>query len=375
MIPRRATASHGLTSRLLTGQAIVLLAGALTTGLLATLLGPPIFHGHLIAAGQAENSPELRHIELAYRDASVLALGVGLIISIVAAGAVTWFLTGRLRRPLTALTDAATELSRGHYDTQVPTGGSGTELDTLAATFNDLAQRLADVEGTRRRLLSDLAHELRTPIATLTAYHEAMFDGVTDAQQAHAVLSEQTARLTRLADDITEVSRAEEGVIDLELRHHDVVDVLTSSADGLRDRFSAKSVRLVVDEAGAAGLVVCADRERLGQVLANLLTNALRHTPPGGQVTLSAAEHGAEVAITVTDTGEGISAEQLPHIFERFYRGDEARDRDRSGSGIGLTISRAIVDAHGGALSAHSDGPGLGSRFTVYLGRETPAES
>ena len=168
-----AHASHGLASRLLAGQSIVLVAGALTAGLVATIIGPPIFHDHLLQAGHPSNSPELAHIEMAYRDASLISVGVGLLISLLAATAVTWFLTRRLRRPLDQVTHAARELSRGHYATRVPLVGSGTELETLATAFNTMAARLEGVEDTRRRMLSDLAHELRTPIATLSAYPTA----------------------------------------------------------------------------------------------------------------------------------------------------------------------------------------------------------
>jgi signal transduction histidine kinase len=176
--PTRFTTRGGLASRLLAGQTIVLIAGALTTGLVAALLGPSIFHQHLLEAGHTENSPELVHIEMAYRDASFLALGTGLTISLLAAGIVTWLLTRRIRTPLANLTHGARELSRGHYATRVTATGSGTELDTLADAFNVMAERLQGIEDTRRRMLADLAHELRTPITTLTAYHDGLHDGV-----------------------------------------------------------------------------------------------------------------------------------------------------------------------------------------------------
>ena len=359
---------RGLAARLLTAQIVVLIAGALTAGLVAALVGPAIFHDHLLQAGHQENSPELGHIELAYRDASALSLGIALLTSLIIAIAVTWVLTRRLRQPLTKLTDAAQELARGHYTVRVPDVGSGTELDTLATAFNAMATRLEDVEDTRRRLLSDLAHELRTPIATLSAYHEGLHDGVTELDEnSHAVLAEQTNRLARLADDIDEVSTAEEGRLALDLHPESVGDLIRSAGDGLRDRYMSKDVDLVLDAAGVAGAQVNVDRQRIAQVLTNLLTNALRHTPAGGTVTITGRRDASEVAIVVTDNGEGIPAAQLPHVFERFYRGDSARNRNHSGSGIGLTISKALVDAHGGAITAASAGPGQGARFEVLL--------
>lgn len=366
--PRRPALHQGLATRLLIGQTIVLLAGALTVGLVAAVVGPPIFHDHLLQTGHPADSPELVHIELAYRDASLISLAWGLLISVVAAGAVTWVLARLLRRPLAELTHAARELARGHYAVRVAIAGSGTELDTLAAAFNVMADRLQGVEDTRRRLLSDLAHELRTPIATLAAYHEGLTDGVIDlGPEARAVLAEQTARLARLADDIDEVSRAEEGRLLLDRRPVRVAELFSAAADALREPYAAKGVNLQLETSRALDALVEVDPTRVGQVLTNLLSNALRHTPAGGTVSLAARRDGPEVVLTVRDDGEGIPAAQLPHVFERFYRGDSARDRDRSGSGIGLTISKALVDAHSGSITATSEGPGQGATFRVSL--------
>ncbi|KYH45576.1 MULTISPECIES: ATP-binding protein [Actinomycetes] len=360
---------RGLAGRLLAGQTIVLLAGALTAGLVATLVGPPIFHDHLLQSGHRENSPELAHIEMAYRDASLISVGGALLISLLAATAVSWFLTRRLRDPLNQITGAARELSRGHYGTRVPSMGAGTELETLADTFNDMAARLEGVEDTRRRMLSDLAHELRTPIATLSAYHEGLHDGVAQlGPESRTALAEQTGRLARLADDIDEVSTAEEGRLGLDRQDIPLATLLWAAHEGMRDHYADKGVNLVVDTDAIAGLHVTVDRNRIGQVLTNLLSNALRHTPVGGTVTIVGGRADREATITVADNGEGLTTEQLAHAFERFYRGDSARTRDRTGSGIGLTISKAIVDAHGGSLTADSPGLGQGASFTITLG-------
>lgn len=359
-----------LAGRLMLGQAIVLLASVLTAGLVASIVGPPIFHGHLTESGHAENSPELAHIELAYQQASAVALGVALFTSLACAIVVTWFVSRRLRQPLDELTDAARELSRGHYARRVPTMGGGTELETLGAAFNTMASRLEDIENTRRRLLSDLAHELRTPIATLALYHEGLFDGITDlGVDTQTVLTSQTARLTRLADDIDDVSRAEEGRLSLERASCLVGDLLLRSAEAARGRYQDKGVDLTLDLGETDGLSVNVDPNRIGQVLGNLLANSLRHTPPGGHVTISGRPQPQGAVITVADDGDGIPADQLTHVFERFYRGDTARSRESSGSGIGLTISKAIVDAHGGTIGVVSDGSGRGAVFNIVLPR------
>jgi signal transduction histidine kinase len=180
------------------------------------------------------------------------------------------------------------------------------------------------------------------------------------------VLASQTARLRRLADDIGLVSRVEERQLPLHLVPVALNQLVATAVQAARPGYEKKGVELTTRL--APGLPdLAADPERLTQVLAGLLDNARRHTPPGGQVAVSTEAAGPDVVITVTDSGAGIAAEHLPHIFERFYRADTARDRAHGGSGIGLTIGRALVTAHGGTLTAASDGPGTGARFTITL--------
>lgn len=364
----------GLTTRLLIGQILVLLAGVVTAGVIAATVGPPIFHDHLMRAGLSHGPTQLAHIEMAYRDASLISVGVGLAVAIVAATGVTWIFTRRLRRPLALVTAGAREIARGHYATRIPDVASGTELDEVAAGFNAMAARLEDIENTRRRMLADLAHELRTPIATLVAYHDGLHDGIaTLDDDTHTVLAAQTGRLTRLADDIDEVTAAEEGRLDLRPDTVAVADVVWAMHNEMRERYKGKGVNLVIDTDHAAGLRVTADRRRIAQALANVLTNALRHTPAGGTVIITAARTGGDAAITVADNGDGIDAGQLPRIFERFYRGDAARTHGQSGSGIGLTITKAIIDAHGGSITATSAGAGLGATVAITLPLTKPA--
>lgn len=362
--PRRG----GLATRLLTGQVLVLLAGAVTAGVVAALIGPVVFHDHLMRAGLSHGPTQLYHIETAYRDASLVSLGVGLAVALIAATGVTWLFMRRLRRPLDRVAAGARDVARGRYTTRIPEMRSGTELDELAAAFNVMAARLEDIENTRRRMLADLAHELRTPIATLVAYHDGLHDGVASlGGESRTVLAAQTGRLTRLADDIDEVVTAEEGRLTMHPGTVPVADLLWGVHTEMRDRYARKGVNLVIAADRAAGLYVTVDRRRMAQALSNLLTNALRHTPPGGTVTISAHRSAGRAVIAVADTGDGIPAGQLPRIFERFYRGDGARDRDQSGSGIGLTITKAIIDAHGGRITAASDGVGRGAAFEITL--------
>ena len=366
--PRWSWGSQGLATKLMVALLAVLVASIVTAAVVAALLGPPIFHEHLIRAGHPADSPELGHIEEAFRDSSLTSLGIALVVALGCASVVAWYLSGRLQAPLGALTRAAREVSRGHYDRRVAVTGASRELDTLAEAFNTMAARLEQVEDTRRQLLSDLAHEMRTPVATVRAYSEGLQDGVVGwDDHVAAVLLDQSDRLGRLAEDLDDVSRAEEGRIPLDLRPCRVADLVWAAADAARAAYQLKGVNLVVDAEPAAGTTVSVDPQRFGQIGANLLGNALRHTPAGGTVTVAALLVDAEVAIDVRDNGDGIAAEQLPHVFERFYRGDTARDRAHGGSGIGLTISKAVADALGGSLTAASRGLGHGSTFTVTL--------
>lgn len=365
--PRAGGGGRRLVTRLLLAQGVVLLAAVLTAGLVAAIVGPPLFHDHLVQAGLSPQSPELAHIEQAYTDASAVSLAVALVIALGGAFAVSWYLTRRLQRPLAALTDAAGEMSRGRYDTRVSSAGAGPELDALAATFNSMAGRLETTEDTRRRLLADLAHELRTPIATIGAYLDGLEDGLAAWDSTTArVLRDQTDRLARLAQDIDEVSRAEEGRIPLHRRPTRVGELVGAAVQAGSEGFADKGVRLLT-EYGSAGCVVDVDPQRMAQVLGNLLGNALRHTPAGGSVTVASGRTSGYAVLTVTDTGDGIAPESLPHVFERFYRGEHARDRDSGGAGIGLSIVKALVDAHRGTVTASSAGAGRGATFTVTL--------
>ncbi len=278
------------------------------------------------------------------------------------------------RTPQRCSSDAAGRLSQGDYDVRIPTLDAGPEFDVLAASLNDAAQRLQTTEVTRRRLLADLAHELRTPLATTTAYLDALDDGV------DAVGRRRLAGAARAAppgcrgwpttwrwslgprNTGWSSTRGRSTWPPCSTRSPPRLPRVmpTREFDSSSDRWRRP------DAAPLAGRLV-ADRERLEQVLGNLLTNALRHTPESGTVTITARDEGDTVLIRVIDDGEGIAPEQLPHIFERFYRGDAARTRGTRGSGIGLTIARGIATAHGGSLTAHSDGPGTGATFELTL--------
>ncbi len=357
----------GLAARLLMAQLLAIAVGGLTLAVVALAAGPPLFRTHIHRALGTVSPALSRHLQDAFATAGGIAVGVGSAAAFITAAGVSVLIARRLSRPITALDVAAGRLAAGDYTTRMPPAGLGPEIDTLTGAFNTMAAALQATEATRRRLLADVAHEVRTPLATLDAYLEGLADAVRPAsQETWDIMAAQTARLSRLADDIALVSRAEEG--QLALRPVAVVanEATASAVNAARPGYQAKGVELSTRLArNLPG--ISADPDRLGQVLAGLLANALRHTPPGGQVTVTTRAAGPGVQITVTDTGEGIAAGHLPHIFERFYRADAARDRGHGGSGIGLTIAKALVTAHGGTLTAASNGPGTGAQFTIAL--------
>ena len=353
-------------TRLLLAQALVLVAGAMTIWLVASAVGPSIFHDHLEQAGVGHSDEETQHVEEAFASALLVSVSVALVAAVTAALAVSWYFSRRIQRSIGHVAEASSQIAAGHYATHVDDPGLGVEFATLAGSYNRLADRLQATEATRRQMLADLAHEMRTPLATIDAHLEALEDGVRHLDsETVTVLRSSTQRLRRLAEDIGAVSHAEEGNLRLDLRPVDAATLVATAADSARDRYESKGVRLEVDPRPSGRVNV--DPDRIGQVLGNLLDNALRHTPKGGTVTVWCRRVEDWVEYVVADTGDGVAAEHLPHLFDRFYRVDTARDRHHGGSGIGLAIAKTLIEAHGGGVFATSAGAGQGSTFTVRL--------
>lgn len=355
----------GMRRRLLIAQTLVLLAGGVTTWVVASVVGPPLFRDHLHRAGVAQDSNEQFHAEQAYRHATALSIAVAITVAAVTAFVVTAYLSRRLQRSIAEVSAAATAVAEGRYDIRVAPPELGDEFDELAVAFNRMAERLQTVESTRRRLFGDLAHEIRTPVSVLEAYLEAVEDGVkTLDPRTIAMLREQTARLVRFSADAAALAQAEETGTAITPEWVDSQELLAAASAAVTDRYAAKGVTVTTN---AESVRLWADRQRLAQILGNLLDNALRHTPAGGHVALTAIRSGSDVVFTVNDDGEGIAAQHVPHLFERFYRADSARDRGHGGSGIGLAIAKALTEAHGGHIRVASRGPGQGSTFTVTV--------
>ncbi|MEV7095833.1 HAMP domain-containing sensor histidine kinase [Amycolatopsis sp. NPDC051045] len=285
---------------------------------------------------------------------------------LLVAAAVTVLAGRRLVHPIRALTAAARRMADGDRAARVPVHGND-EVTQLAAAFNTMADSIANTDRQRRALVSDVAHELRTPLANVRGHLEAVQDGVfpLDAELVGSLL-EESALLERLVADLQDLALADAGMLRIHPEECQAGDLAEQAVAAHRARAEASGVDLRV--AVAEAVVIRADPTRLRQALGNLVSNATRHTPAGGSVTVTVTGPADQVEFTVTDTGTGIAAEHLPHVFERFYRADPSRSRATGGSGLGLAISKHLVEAHDGELSVTST-PGCGSTFTIRLGR------
>jgi signal transduction histidine kinase len=308
-------------------------------------------------------SPEgLATLQRIQRAIVIAGLSAG-VVALVIAGVLAW----RLINPLRRLTDAADAIARGDLSQRVAVSASD-EVGELAASFNHMAAELERAEKLRRNMTADVAHELRTPLSIVRGKLEGVLDGVYPATAEHLQpILEATDLLTVLVDDLRTLAQAEAGNLALERRPVDAGDLLHDAAVNFEPQASDQEVTLSL-ELPPEPLEVLVDWHRISQVLGNLLTNALRHTPAGGEITLAAEAAGEEVRVTVTDTGTGIPAEDLPYVFDRFWRGEKSRSRASGGSGLGLAIARQLVELHGGKIGVTSR-PGDGSQFWFTVPR------
>lgn len=365
-----------LSTRLLLSHIAVAVVGSAVTFVVVRLLAPADFvhrtrtmgqgNGRGPGGGLGGRGPEL----LAAFDAAVSrALAIGLGVAVVIAALLAWVAVRRLLRPLGRVRTTTRALAQGEYGVRVQPPREA-ELAGLAHDVNRLGEALQESEARRTRLIGEVAHEMRTPLTVIDGYLEGMIDGVfrPDAERLAAV-SAETRVLRRLAEDLSTLSRAEEGRLDLHPVPVDLGEVVAASAGRLRPQFDDAEVALEVGD--APSIVVEADRDRIGQVVTNLLGNALRACSPGGRVRVRVEADQDRARVVVEDDGRGIAAEDLRRIFERFYRVPEpGGERRGTGSGIGLTISRSIARAHGGDLTAVSGGLGHGATFRLELPRD-----
>jgi histidine kinase len=307
-----------------------------------------------------------------FRAAMREALTLAALAAFLSALGVSGFVAYQILTPVRAMMGASRRIAGGHYEERVevrgdPIGDNLDELGQLALSFNQMAAQLEQTEAMRQRLIGDVAHELRTPLTTIKGTAEGLIDGVLphDPEVFYRIYREAD-RLERLVADLQELSRVEAGAFPLKRQPVAVLTLVETALERLKSQYQANQVSLTAEVQPNLPEVLV-DEDRVGQVLLNLLGNALHYTPEGGHVWIVARREADWIVISVADDGIGIAAEHLEQLFTRFYRVDKSRSRASGGSGVGLTIARHLVEAHGGQISVESPGPGKGSTFTFTL--------
>jgi two-component system OmpR family sensor kinase/two-component system sensor histidine kinase BaeS len=307
----------------------------------------------------AQNTYFLQHVNQAIL-LSLLAAGS---LALVFGGLLAW----RVVRPLRRLTAAAQGIAAGDLTQRVEVS-PGDEMGDLALAFNQMAERLSRAEVLRRQMTADIAHELRTPLTVIQGNIEALQDGVFPLSLAALdPILDKTALLSRLVEDLRQLTLAETGQLSLDKQPTDLYALVQQAIEAFQPTAIERSISLEIDSPPHLPLVQ-ADRQRVQQVLMNLLSNALRYTPDGGVITIHLTVEREQVRVVIQDQGPGISSKALPNVFERFYRVEQGRTRatDGSGSGLGLAVARSLVEAHGGQIGVESP-PGLGAAFWFTL--------
>lgn len=333
-------------------------AGALPVEVDGDVVGYIQFAERPGGVGEVRESPEARFLAGVDR-AIVLSAGAAAFLALIL-GAI---LASTISRPVQELTAATKVLAGGDLGHQVPVRTSD-EIGELAKSFNRMSADLAHSNQLRRQMTADIAHDLRTPLSVIAGYAEALADGkLPGTPETYQAMHLQAQHLNRLIEDLRTLSLADAGQLSLTRRPVEPRGLLEHTALAYLPAAESRDVALTVEGEDVPPVMI--DPDRLLQVLGNLVSNALRHTPDGGRVSLSAARDNGQTLLRVRDTGPGIPADDLPHIFDRFYRGDKARSDDGA-SGLGLAIARSLVEAHGGRITAENATTG-GAVFSVLL--------
>ena len=358
-----------LWRRLLLSHLVVVAIGSATLFLAVGVVAPGAFDAamnHAMTGMDAMSEMMAELVREAFQDAIQRALVIAIAAAAIASILVSLALSTRLSRPIGRLAQASRRIASGRYAERVSVT-SDDEIGALADTFNTMAASLEATERRRLQLVGDVAHELRTPLATLDGYLEGLEDGVIPAEaKTWALLRGETTRLTRMVNDLQELWRAEARQLPLSIATIDVASELQAARERFTGQAGEQGIEIRLDAVGGR-LAVRSDEARLRQILDNFLSNAIRYSPRDSVVSVAATGEGDDVAISVTDQGPGLAPEQLERVFERFYRVDPSRSRALGGSGIGLAIARALAEAMGGSVHAQSEGEGRGATFEVVL--------
>ncbi|MCJ7715885.1 MAG: ATP-binding protein [Anaerolineales bacterium] len=304
----------------------------------------------------------------AVNESLILSASAAFISAVI----VSLFVSRQVVAPVRRIMVASQHIAEGHYEERVhiqgnPASDEMDELAQLSLSFNKMTLELEKAEDLRKQLIGDIAHELRTPLATIKGSMEGLMDGVLQGDDdTYNQVYQETERLQRLVNDLQDLNRVESGAVQIEPENHKVKDLIETTRSRLIRQFEDKGVSLDLDIPDDLPLVYV-DADRIGQVLINIVGNSLQYTSPGGEVLISAQKQNDNILLNVTDSGIGISAENLTHVFTRFYRVDKSRSRAGGGSGIGLTIAKYLVESHGGKIWAESPGLGKGTTFKILL--------
>ena len=353
---------------------VIIVLGGMILMLASQFVLPSAFNRHMVGMASmmtdgmmGGGSDPMSQLYPDFRASFNEALMVAMLVATVAALALSFLFSRSVVAPVLVMASATQKIAEGRNDERVQVIGED-ELAQLGNRFNQMAERLDQVEAMRRRLIGDVSHELRTPLTSIKGAMEGLMDGVLPAneetfQEIHA----EADRLNRLVDDLQELSRVEDRAIQLRVQPVHIAPILQAVIKRFAPQAEAKGIILDLDLPSDLP-PVDADEDRTIQILTNLTGNALQYTPEGGGVTIMAKREHGEIQISVRDSGVGIPSEDLSKIFDRFYRVDKSRSRATGGgSGIGLTIARALVEAQGGRIWADSAGEGWGSTFTFTL--------
>lgn len=363
-----------LAWKLVISHVAAILVGLFVLAVFASFIGPTDFSSAMASMMGSSTSGMMGdamqnlgtildvHFRLALTNALLIAGGIAALVGI----GLSLFLSQRIVRPIRQIASASQRIAAGHYEEHLA-NERRDEIGELTHSFNCMAVALAETEKMRAQLFADVTHELKTPLASIKGYMEGLQDGVIAATpETFQLIHREADRLQRLVLDLQELSRAEAAQLHLDIHACSAAALVEAAMETLRPQFDDKGVTLHT-EFIAQPLNVLADPDRVRQVLINLLGNALQYTPPGGRVTVRLGRRDNAAQFSVEDTGVGLAADDLTRIFQRFYRVDKSRARASGGSGIGLTIARYIVEAHGGRIWAESAGPGKGSVFHFTL--------
>jgi histidine kinase len=372
--------SH-LSAKLLLSYIAIIVVGVVVLVIASQFVLPTSFNRHMVGMmgitnggmgmgmgnqGFGDSGP-ISQLYVDYRASFNEALTYAALAAMLVAIALSLLFTRGVIAPVRAMSQATQRIADGHYDERVQVKGAD-ELAQLARRFNQMAEKLNQIEAMRRRLIGDVSHELRTPLTAIKGSMEGLMDGVLPAtDETYQQIHSEADRLNRLVDDLQELSRVEARAYELDIRPVDVTSLVRSVTKRLTPQAETKHISLDLEMAPDLPRVL-ADEDRAVQVLTNLTGNALQYTPEDGGVIIFVKRINDEVQFAIRDSGIGIPPEHLVNIFDRFYRVDKSRSRRAGGgSGIGLTIARALIEAQGGRIWAESAGDGQGSTFTFTL--------